>query len=167
MTTFRSVLPFLFSSLLVWGCDDGAGGDSDYVRALCTAGYNNDVACGETPSETIEECVAPDPTDDDTCYPTLIRTDLRDAIADCVENRDCDESDDRCFSATGVGSTPTAVASSFQDYCLARLEECDVLFDDYCFLDVFRDDAIQSVRSCLEGDCADAEACVDRVFSCL
>ena len=147
------------------GSDVGGGdaGETDIVRVLCTASHDHQIACGETPSQTIDECVA-DP--DDACYPTHLRTDLRTAIAECVENRECGSSDDDCFTATTLGATPTSVASSFQDYCLTRVETCTEVNNDYCFLEVFTDETIEGVRACLEGSCASARDCIDAVLDC-
>jgi hypothetical protein len=155
------ILSALLSSLLVVGCSSSPSAE-DSAALFCEGDSAHAERCGDgaLEPEDLAECEA-----GMTAFFRSAREDAVDAIIDCVSSRACDESDDRCFSATGLGLTPSSTATEFQTACLAYRETCDGtgegFSDDYCYADIFDDSVLVQMRSCLNGACSDFRDCVD------
>jgi len=117
--------------------------------------------CGDAP-DSVADCRA-----EAACLAQVTRPEVFAAIPACLSARACTSPDDPCFSAAGVGLTPTALASAFRTDCLAKRSACppdEVFTDDYCFSDIATDEVIMNFDLCLDGTCAAASGCFDAVI---
>ena len=147
--------------------DSGPAADAGPLLAswerLCAVdGPARATACGDTP-DPVADCRA-----EAECLALVARPEIFAAIPACLSARACTApSDDPCFSADGLGLTPTAVASAFRTDCLAKRSACPAgggFGDDYCFSDIFTDEVIMNFDLCLDGTCAAASGCFDAVI---
>ncbi len=159
MTDRRSILSFLpLLGLALGGCGDDTLDSEQFTLEWCTAYDDWDTRCGDTPSETIDECRM---NPDSRCLARALRADLASPMIACINDLTCDTSDDRCYAAEGLGAEPSPAASGFRDRCLAVRETCTGFSNDYCFLDILSDETIAAVDACLDGPCGEVGGCFD------
>ena len=159
MTNRRFLLP-LFSLLCLafGGCDDESLDSDEFAIEWCTAYDDRDARCGDTPSETVDECRR---SPDAQCLAQALRPDLASPMVACLNDLACDTSDDGCYSAEGLGAEPSSAAIAFRDRCLAKRETCGNFSDDYCFLDIVDDATVAASDACLDDACDEVGDCLD------
>ncbi|MCB9612792.1 MAG: hypothetical protein H6722_10115 [Sandaracinus sp.] len=155
-------LSALLCTLLFVGCGSSTPSVEESAALFCEGDSARAERCGDGAfgPDDLAECEA-----EMTVFFRSAREDAHDAITDCNSSRACDESDDRCFSAAGLGLTPSSTATEYQTACLAYRETCDGMgegiIDDYCYADIFDDSVLAEMRSCLSGACSDFHDCVE------
>lgn len=142
------------------GGGGGGGGLSAWEEYCYTTGPERADRCGDGAwdASDSDSCQA-----QASCLQTVVRADLFGDIADCLGERGCGESDDRCFAAEGLGASPSSASTAYRDDCLVRRDECTEegtpFGDDYCYADILSDAAIAEARACLDGPCGELSSC--------
>jgi hypothetical protein len=146
------------------------------LLAACDGGGGSTRSTAEIQAEWDQHCdafaVCPDGRDasackaEFTCLDGALRADMLDKVAACQHARACGDGDDACYSLAAQGLTPSAVAMTFQNDCLAKRTTCTTagttFSDDFCYsAAMFDDSIISSMSSCLGGGCADVATCLE------
>jgi hypothetical protein len=148
------------------GCRDRGDGPPATLGAnaedFCDAADEHATVCGNTPRDH-DACVA-----DVTCFMTsIVRADARSALVACVRDRERGTSDDRCFTAAGLGLAPTAGSDAYSSACLAKRDTCGGGFiDDFCSLDLVTDGFLADANDCVALACEDIAPCLEAIGSC-
>ncbi len=99
------------------------------------------------------------------CTLPFFRPDAPAAIATCLGELSCGESDDRCFDANQLGLTPRPEDAAYTEACLNKRTSCGNPFaDDYCYMSVASEAFRDQVEACLARPCSEVRDCFRDVY---
>ncbi|MEM6957507.1 MAG: hypothetical protein AAF411_18305 [Myxococcota bacterium] len=150
-----------FSVLCLFACgDDGALSIEAAAASFCAGEAMLDEMCGDEP-EPAAECEA-----DVRSFLPFFRSDVYADLIDCTSARACDDSDDPCFTARGLGVASTPGSEAYGERCLAKIQGCaeEGFSNDLCEATILTAETVGALDACLALPCSDAGTCLTRVF---
>ncbi|MFT5356286.1 MAG: hypothetical protein ACI9KE_003509 [Polyangiales bacterium] len=154
------------------GGDEDAGSDAampdsgptipdDLASRYCDA-YNDFGTMCDVPG------AGADCDEGETCVVNALRAVVRQPVVECLEARECGESDGTCFDISTFDIDPTPAFDEFATTCMERRTECEDSFEAFhCSFAVLSDATLERYSRCLRTNCAGINSCVGRIVGCI
>ncbi len=144
----------------------GSCPDPATAESLCMAQQQR-AACNDL-SIDMDACVQRE-----CCFMRYLRSGAAAAIANCLSNLSCDDTDESCYHATGLGLSLRPIDQTYKDTCLDKHQQCTsmlgtdpfpMLLCDQSILSLLVEDKVMEAINCLEQPCEEVSNCLNRVL---